>query len=163
MSLFNAIRNAVRLIPSVIERTGGMIQLVIRLFSAAYLGLLGCIALYIALAALLEIARDPLHADVVVLSFLTGCVPVAYVLLLLSWRALTNRSSRPDGGLLPPFAIRIFAILWGGIGLYGLVGNLLAGHVPRVLGGAVVVLGAVGVVASSRLRERLAKASQRLM
>jgi hypothetical protein len=140
---------------------GGIFQFVIRVFSALILGFFSIILWYGVFGTIFHVVEEPKDASLVVFAFLAVGIPIAYFLLLIAWRALTNSSSRTDGGLLPPFAIQVFAICYGGIALFGLVGNLYGGHYLRALGGLAFVAIAVGVVKSCRLREREAKLRQR--
>jgi hypothetical protein len=70
------------------------------------------------------------------------CAPLLYFLLLLAYRAFTGRGRKEDGGLLPPWALKGFAVA------FGLMGVAIAAFgayqsAPRA------VLGGVGCLASA--------------
>jgi hypothetical protein len=63
------------------------------------------------------------------------CAPLLYFFLLLSFRAITGKGRKQDGGLLPPLALKIFAFTFGAIAIAIVVFGLFQGEWRPVLGG----------------------------
>ena len=82
------------------------------------------------------------------------CAPLLYFLLLLAYRAFTGRGRKEDGGLLPPWALKGFAISFGLIGIAIAVFGAYQGE-PRAAFGGVGYLGsALALYGVVRYRER---------
>lgn len=96
-------------------------HLVVRLPLAALLGLFAFAPCYIASWTIVQIAGAPLNTPVDALVALAVCIPLAFFLLLLAYRAITWRGRGSDGGLLPPFGMFAFAALFALVGAAGLV------------------------------------------
>ena len=96
--------------------TGPTPHLVIRLFLAALLGFFAFAPCYIAFWTLIEIAKAPLSTPWEALVALAVCIPLAYFVLLLVYRAVTWQGRVADGGLLPPLAMLAFAVIFALLG-----------------------------------------------
>ena len=165
MKFFKEIIDAFRMAPSNADRVGYLFGLLVRAVSALILGFFGAGVSWLAILLVrgLWITSDPWPVRILGLAFTGGFVSVAFFLFLLAWRALTNRSSRPDGGLLPPLMIQLSAILYGGLGVFGLVIGIHEGEYAIALGGLVPIVLAISVIRSSRFRDRVARSRQRFM
>lgn len=94
-----------------------------RIFFSGILGFFAFAPSYIIFFALINIftaSFDEVSEDfLATILFLSVLFFLAYFLWLLSWRALTWKSSRSDGNLLPPIVIKIF------IGAFGVIGGCI--------------------------------------
>jgi hypothetical protein len=82
------------------------------------------------------------------------CAPLLYFLLLLAYRAFTGRGRKGDGGLLPPWALKGFAVSFGLIGVAIAVFGAYQGE-PRAAFGVVGYLGsALALYSVVRYRAR---------
>ena len=106
-----------------IRRALQMARGLIRVFGRCYAGVILCFFAFvpgwILFHGLLDISTNPrnvVEGDLkdLLLGFgvLTLCAALMYLLLLLAYRAFTNRGRKKDGGLLPPLAMQGFAALF---------------------------------------------------
>ncbi|MGI9295394.1 MAG: hypothetical protein ACR2PS_15555 [Pseudomonadales bacterium] len=91
-------------------------HLVIRLCFAGVLGFFAFIPTYIVAGAAPSLLASPFSFGMTEYVIVASCIPFAYFLWLLCWRALTWRSNRADGGLMPPVALKLFISAFGVVG-----------------------------------------------
>ena len=72
--------------------------------------------------------QENLKDVAIVLATICTAIYLTYFLWLLAFRALTWRSSREDGNLLPPKVMKIFFVMFGALGLGALVYSLYQGE-----------------------------------
>ena len=96
-------------------------HLLIRIFLATLLGVFAFAPCYIAFWTIVQIAIAPLSTSLEAVVVLAICLPVAHFLVVLTYRALTWRGRRSDGGLVPPVAMLILAFLFALLGVAGVV------------------------------------------
>lgn len=130
-------------------------HLLIRIYFAALLGVFAFAPCYIAFWVVVEIAKAPLSTPVDALVGLGICIPLAYVLLLLAYRALTWRGRDSDDGLLPSIAMLALAILLLIVGVPGLVLTLSRGEYAWSLAAIGYMAAAIPVVLKYWPRRRL--------
>jgi hypothetical protein len=77
------------------------------------------------------------------------CFALLYFLLLLAYRAFTGNGRKADGGLLPPWAMKVFVASFGVIAILTVAFGVYSGNWFPILGGltclgtALVVYGAL--------------------
>ena len=103
-------------------------HIVVRLLVAAPVGIIAVAPCYIAFWVLAEIAKAPFSAPIEAFVGLAISLPIAYVLLLLVYRAITWRGRSSDDGLLPPLSMLVIAILFALVGAAGLAVTLSRGE-----------------------------------
>jgi hypothetical protein len=118
-------------------------NIVFRVFAGGILGMFAFVPLYIGGGVLWHIIQEPFGTPPEALVALGICVPLSYFLLVLTWRALSWRSSRPDGGLLPPLVMQAFVVLFGAIVAFGTIGNFVQDNYARTGLGLFVLSGVV--------------------
>lgn len=134
-------------------------HLVVRLYLAALLGVFAFAPCYIAFWVLFEIVKAPFSASTEAFVALAICIPVAYVLILLAYRAITWRGRTSDDGLLPPLAMLTLAVLFSLVGVAGLVLTLSRGEYLWSLI-AVGYLAAAIPVAKSNWRRQIRRSQE---
>ena len=92
-------------------------HIVIRLFYSALLCFFAFAPCWIAFWTIPQVLAAPISVGYEAHIALSICIPMAYFLLLLAWRAFTWRGRSPDGALVPPLAMLIFAVVFGFIGI----------------------------------------------
>ena len=97
---------------------------------------------------------EPAELDAASAVVFLVCVPLLYFLLLLSYRAFTGRGRKQDGGLLPPLALKAFALVLGLFAIAIAVLGLLHGEFKPVLGGIAYLTVASALYGIVRKRER---------
>jgi apolipoprotein N-acyltransferase len=136
-------------------QTSSKPNIVFRILAAGILGMFAFAPLYVGGAVLWRIIQEPLGTPPEALVALGICAPLSYFLLLLSWRALSWHSARPDGGLLPPLVMQVFVVLFGAVVAFGVVGNFVHDNYVRT-GLGIFVLSGVVVVFRQQWRRHLA-------
>ena len=124
-------------------------HIVVRLLVAAPLGVFAFAPCYIAFRMLAEVAKAPLSAPLEAFVGLALCLPIAYMLLLLVYRAITWRGRGSDDGLLPPLAMLVVALLFSLVGAAGLVLMFSRGEYLWCLAAVGYLAAAIPVVLSN--------------
>lgn len=124
-----------------------------RIFGAAILCFFAFVPLYITGGIVWNIVKDPKGTPLSAVVALAICLPLAYFLLMLAWRAFTGRSPRKDGGLLPPLVLQIFAVLFGAIAAAGIAANFSSNRYLAALGGLGFLGAAVTVFQIAKRRQ----------
>jgi hypothetical protein len=89
------------------------------------------------------------------LGVLALCGSLTYFLLLLAYRSITGRGRKKDGGLLPPFAMQIFAALFALCGAAVSALGIERQAYVAVFAGLFEFLIGVGVFRLSSVRRRM--------
>jgi hypothetical protein len=82
------------------------------------------------------------------------CAPLLYLVLQLAYRAFTGRGRKGDGGLLPPWALKGFAVSFGLIGVAIAAFGAYQGEPRPALGGVGYLGSALALYGVVRHRER---------
>lgn len=115
-------------------------SVIIRVFCSGILGLFALLPSYFLILALIrifsgEMERGSFYSNVSLSIFLLLMLGLACFLWLLSWRALTGKSTRIDGSLMPPFVMSILSNILGIIGGGVILHALYSGEYIRIIGG----------------------------
>jgi len=132
-----------------------------RVFEVAFRLFGGVILLFFAFAPawiLFHLAKtlllDPSDLDMTAAIAFLICAPLLYFFLLLAFRAFTGRGRKQDGGLLPPLALKVFAVSFGAIAIAIAVFGVYQGELRPVLGGLGYLASATVLYRVVRHRER---------
>lgn len=127
-------------------------HLMIRLLLASVLGLLAVIPTYIVVGTMPALISAPGSFSMAEYVIFSACLPFAYFLWLLCWRALTWRSNRADGRLMPPVALTWFIAAFGVVGAMVVLVSLQTREYYNVVPGLLFLLMACVALASHRDR-----------
>lgn len=97
---------------------------------------------------------DPSDLDMTAAIAFLICAPLLYFFLLLAYRAFTGKGRKQDGGLLPPLALKLFAVAFGAIAIAIAVFGLYLGELRPILGGIGYLASAAVLYGVVRRRER---------
>src|SRR5262245_50358933 len=102
----------------------------------------GAILLFFAFAPawiLFDLAKtlllEPSDLDLIAAIAFAVCVPLLYFFLLLAYRAFTGRGRKQDGGLLPPWGLKLLAGAFGAMCLALAAVGVYRGELRMALGG----------------------------
>jgi hypothetical protein len=87
-----------------------------------------------------------------VLLVLSGSLALLYFLLLVSYRAFRGRGRKEDGGLLPPWGLKIVASMFGVIAILIIFFGYDENKIMPVLGGIGYLIISFSVLALSKNR-----------
>ena len=137
------------------------VEIVLRLFG-------GVILLFFAFAPawiLFHVAKtllfDPGGLDMTAAVAFLICMPLLFLLLLLAFRAFTGKGRKQDGGLLPPLALKFFALSFGVFAIAIAVFGFFQGEMRPIFGGLAFFGWAVFLYRVVRRRERTQQHSGR--
>ncbi len=130
------------------------------LFESAFRVFGGVILLFFAFAPawiFADLAKtlvlSPSELDLTAAMAFLICVPLLYFLLLLAYRAFTGRGREEDGGLLPPWALKGFAVSFGLMGVAIAAFGAYQSAPRAMLGGAGCLASALTLYGVVRHRE----------
>jgi len=111
-----------------------ILDIVIRIFAGCLLAFFAFAPGYISYIIILGIITEPTDTEWVIYLVLAVTLSLFYFLCLLTYRAFTGRGRKEDGGLLPPWALKLFAGVFGVIAIIMIImgmyqGNLLGSMV----------------------------------
>jgi len=87
------------------------------------------------------------------LGLLAICTALFLFLALLAYRAFTGRGRKSDGGLLPPLALQIFAVLFGALALAVVTTGVYHDDFRAIRGGIIYVGAAITLYGIARWRK----------
>ena len=120
------------------------IALLYRLLCAALLCAFAYVLLTIVFHSLRVVIDEPAKFDLAFVLVFAGAASLAYVLLLLAYRAATGKGRKADDGLLPPFVMKGLFVLFGVIAVLIIAMGLWQGEVKPVVGGLIYLVAAYG-------------------
>jgi hypothetical protein len=129
-----------------------------RIFGGGILAFFAYVPLFIGWGILKQLIAKPSDTDWIALGVIGGCAALAYFLLLLAYRAFTGRGRKKDGGLLPPWAMVGFALLFCAVGWAVVVMGLIQRDWHAVRGGLVYCATSTTVVAALYRSRRMGSA-----
>ena len=97
---------------------------------------------------------DPGDLDLVAAAAFLICAPLLYFFLLLAYRAITGRGRKQDGGLLPRWALKVFAVVFGAVAVAIAAFGLLQEEYGAFIGGLGYFGSALVLYKVVRIRER---------
>lgn len=111
------------------------VEVAIRLFGGMILLVFAFAPAWILFHLAKTLLFDPSDLDMTAAIAFLICAPLLYFLLLLAFRAFTGKGRKQDGGLLPPLALKLFAIAFGVIAMAIAAFGLIQGELRPVFGG----------------------------
>jgi len=127
-----------------------------RLFGGGILGFMASVPAWIGYSAFADAIANSRTMDAPWFTTIVVCSALTYFLLPLSLRAFTGRGRKEDGGLLPPLAIKGFAIAFSALGAAVSALGVYASHWGAVIGGLLEFLTGVSLfqLANARRKRR---------
>lgn len=112
-----------------------LVEVTFRLFGGVILLFFAFVPAWILFHLAKALLFDPSDLDMMAAVAFLICAPLLYFLLLLAFRAFTGKGRKQDDGLLPPFALKLFAVSFGVFAIAISVFGLFQGELRPVLGG----------------------------
>jgi hypothetical protein len=132
----------------------GSLAVSYRIFGGGILAFFAYVPLFIAWGILKQLIEKPSDTDWLAVTVISGCLAVAYFLLLLAYRAFTGRGRKKDDALLPPWALMAFAGLFCAVGWAVVVLGLMHRDWHVVRGGLIYCVTSSAVVLAAYRRRR---------
>lgn len=132
----------------------GTLAVAYRIFGGGILAFFAYVPLFIAWGILKQLIEKPSDTDWLAAAVISGCLALAYFLLLLAYRAFTGRGRKKDDALLPPWAMMAFAGLFCAVGWVVVVLGLMHRDWHAVHGGLVYCVTSSAVVFAAYRRRR---------
>ena len=117
-------------------------HIILRVFYASLLGIFAFVPSYIVVGVFPSFIKESLSGSVVEYAILAFCITAAYVLWLLSWRALTWSTSRNDGGLLPPWSMKVLSSCFGVVGAVIVIFSIYMDEYYKIIPGVAYMVAA---------------------
>lgn len=112
-----------------------IIEIVFRIFGGFILVFFAIAPSWILFHLAKTLIFDPSDLDITAAIAFLVCVPLLYVLLLLAYRAFTGQGRKQDGGLLPPWALKMLAITFGVLAVAIIVFGFYQNELRPIVGG----------------------------
>ena len=128
-----------------------------RLFSGAILCFFAFAPGWIAFGILSQVVAKPREFDLKAVVVLAVCFALLYFLLLLAYRAFTGSGRNTDGGLLPPWAMKVFVASFGVIAIFTVAFGVYSGNWLPVFGGLTYLGIALAVYGALKMRQMRGK------
>ena len=106
-----------------------------RWFGACLLCFFAFFPLYVGVGSISVVVKEPAKFDLFFVFVISACVALSYFLLLLAFRAATNRGRKSDAGLLPPLAMKFIIGLFGVTAICIVAMGVYQGEAKPVFGG----------------------------
>lgn len=91
----------------------GFLKIAFRIFGGCVLSFFAYVPGWIAVRVIVQLISDPEKFDWEAIVVLAVSLALFYFIALLAYRAFTGRGRNEDGGLLPPWALKLFAGAFG--------------------------------------------------
>ena len=138
-----------------------VIPIAARLFAVLVRFLSGAILCFFAVAPglidfsiLSQVLAKPSELDLTALVAFVVCSALLYFLLVLAYRAFTNKGRKADGGLLPPWAMKVFVASFGVLAILIIIFGIYSKEWVPVVGGTAYLGTALSVHAALKRRQK---------
>lgn len=132
----------------------GTLAVAYRILGGGILALFAYVPFFIGWGILKQLIEKPSDTDWQAVAVISGCLALAYFLLLLAYRAFTGRGRKKDGALLPHWAMMVFAGLFCAVGWAVVVLGLMHHDWHVLRGGLVYCVTSSAVVFAAYRRRR---------
>ena len=126
----------------------------VRVLSGAILCFFAVAPALMDFSILSQVLAKPSELDLKALVAFVVSSALLYFLLVLAYRAFTNKGRKADGGLLPPWAMRIFIASFGVLAILIVIFGIYSKEWAPVVGGIAYLGTALSVHAALRRRQK---------
>ncbi|MBB6241576.1 hypothetical protein [Rhodanobacter sp. MP1X3] len=140
-----------------LAKAGRIFAIFFRLLSAAILCAFAFAPGWVAFGILSQVVAKPSELDLSTIVVLAVCLALLYFLLMLAYRGFTGSGRKADGGLLPPWAMKVFVASFGVIAIFTVASGIYSGKWFPVLGGLTYLFTALSVYGALKKRQMRGK------
>jgi hypothetical protein len=149
--LFHRLCHVLSIVIPVVAR---LFSVFVRFFSGAILCAFAVAPGWVAFGILSQALANPSEFDLKALVACAVCFALLYFLLLLAYRAFSNTGRKEDGGLLPPWTMRVFVASFGVLAILTIIFGIYSRKWTPVIGGFAYLGTALSVQATLKIRRK---------